>query len=272
MSWLCALWKRHEGTRGRRLLPACWASRVERSPATDGPSLGRAARSGYPLAVGAGRVGVWTRNQPHSARSWELALRAVGAVRGRRGGGGGAFACMWGTRGWALSHARPPFFEACGRDALPTAVGAEVVGVETCHQPHSARSCKLALPAAEAREGARGGAPVACVWGVWGLALSHARPRVLGACRRGPLPTGCGCGGCGREDPSPTPQHVLLRAGFARCVGGTRARPGRGVSSLSVGLRGRAPSPSRPPIPGACGRGPLPTGFGGRGYGRGDPS
>ena len=60
---------------------------------------------------------------------------------------------MWGTRGWALSNARPPFFEACGRDPLPMAVGAEVVGVETCHQP----SCKLALRAAEAHEGARGG-------------------------------------------------------------------------------------------------------------------
>ena len=31
-------------------------------------------------------------------------------------------------------------------------------------------------------------------------------------CSRGPLPTGCGSGGCGRGDPSPTPQRALLRA------------------------------------------------------------
>ena len=45
-SWLCALWGRHEGARGGRLLPGC----------------------------------AGTRHQPHSARSCELALRAVGAT------------------------------------------------------------------------------------------------------------------------------------------------------------------------------------------------
>ena len=34
-----------------------------------------------------GGAGVGTRHQPHSARSFELALRAVGAARGRPGGG-----------------------------------------------------------------------------------------------------------------------------------------------------------------------------------------
>ena len=33
-----------------------------------------------------GGAGVGTRHQPHSARSCELALRAVGAARGRPGG------------------------------------------------------------------------------------------------------------------------------------------------------------------------------------------
>ena len=42
--------------------------------------LGRAAGDHYPLAVGAGGAGVGTRHQPHSARSYELALRAVGAA------------------------------------------------------------------------------------------------------------------------------------------------------------------------------------------------
>ena len=34
----------------------------------------------YPLAVAAGGAGVGTCHQPHSARSYELALRAVGAA------------------------------------------------------------------------------------------------------------------------------------------------------------------------------------------------
>ena len=40
----------------------------------------RAAGTHYPLAVGAGDAGVGTRHQPHSARSCELALRAVGVA------------------------------------------------------------------------------------------------------------------------------------------------------------------------------------------------
>ena len=51
-------------------------------------SLEPAAGAHYPLAVSAGDVGVGTRHQPHSARSCELALRAVGVARGRPWGGG----------------------------------------------------------------------------------------------------------------------------------------------------------------------------------------
>ena len=57
-------------------------------------------------------------------------------------------------------------------------------------------------------------------------------------------------------NPSPTPQRVLLRAGFARCEGGTRA-PGGGASCLGVGRPGLAALPrpttrpsSRRPGPG----------------------
>ena len=48
-------------------------------PPTTSP-LRPAAGAHYPLAVGAGGVGVGTRHQPHSARSYELALRNVGAA------------------------------------------------------------------------------------------------------------------------------------------------------------------------------------------------
>ena len=145
------------------LLPGCGASGGRRSPTPDRPPLGRAAGARHPLAVGAGGVGVGTRHQPHSVRSCEPAVRAVG--RHNSAPGGKSVACAWGIRSWALSHARPPDFGACGR---------------------------------------------------------------------GPLPTGCGCGQCGREDPSPTAQRALLGAGFARCGGGTRAHgPGAPLAWVS---------------------------------------
>ena len=56
-SWLCALWGRHEGARGGRLLPGCGASGVGRSPTPDCPPSGRAAGAHYLLAVGAGGCG-----------------------------------------------------------------------------------------------------------------------------------------------------------------------------------------------------------------------
>ena len=48
-------------------------------PPTTRP-FGRAAGAHYPLALVAGCAGTGTRHQPHSARSCELALRAVGAA------------------------------------------------------------------------------------------------------------------------------------------------------------------------------------------------
>ena len=92
------------------------------------------------------------------------------------------------------------------------------------------------------------------------------------ACGRGPLPTHRRCGGCGHGNPSPTPQRALLRAGFARCGGGTmapgggRLLPGCGASGV-----GRSPDPDHSSFR-ACGRGRLPTGCGCGGCGRGDPS
>ena len=73
--------------------------------------------------------------------------------------------------------------------------------------------------------------------------------RSFGACGRGPLPTGCGCRGCGRGNRSPTPQRALLRAGFARCGGGTRVPGGGGASLAWVwDVRGRPLSHPRPPV------------------------
>ena len=115
-SWLCALWGRHEGARGGRLLPWSGASGVGRSPTPTTRPLGRAAGAHYPVAVGAGGAGAGTRHQPHSARSRELALRNVGAARGRLGGA--PLAWIWGVRGRALSQPRP--LVLCGVPPGPT--------------------------------------------------------------------------------------------------------------------------------------------------------
>ena len=212
----CVLWGRHEGARGRRLLPGCGASGVRRSPDPDCPPSGRAAGAHYPLDVGAGGcgrgdpsptpqrallragfvrcwdgmkvpgggasclgvgrlgsgalppptarplgglpgptthwlwvrggAGVGTRHQPQSARSCELALRAVGA--GRRAPGGGASCLGVGRPGSGALP--PPTVRPLGGLPGPTTHWLWVrggAGVGTCHQPHSARSCELALRA-----------------------------------------------------------------------------------------------------------------------------
>ena len=79
-SWLCALWGRHDGAWGGRPLPVCGASGVGRSPSPDRPFFRALDGAHYPLAVGAGGAGMVTRRQPHSGRSCEPALRAVGTA------------------------------------------------------------------------------------------------------------------------------------------------------------------------------------------------
>ena len=168
-----------------------------------------------------------------------------------------------------------PTTRAFGRAAgahYPLAVGAGDAGVGTHHLPHSARSCELALCAVGAARGCPGGrlVPGSGASGVVRFPTpDHSSFR---ACGRGPLPSGCGCGGCGRVDPSPTPQRALLRAGFARCRGGPRM-PGGGASCRGVGRPGLGalPPPTTQPFR-ACGRGPLPTGCGRGEGGRGDLS
>ena len=122
-------------------------------------------------------------------------------------------------------------------------------------------------------EGARGGGmPLAWVWRVRVRALSHAKPPALGASGRGPSSTGLGCGGCGCGDRSQTPQGALLRAGFARCGGGTRVPPGGASLAWGSGVCSLALSNAQTPVLGTCGRCLLPTGCGCGWCRRGDPS
>ena len=85
-------------------------------------------------------------------------------------------------------------------------------------------------------------------------------------------PLAVGAGGCGRGDPSPTPQRTLLRAGFVRCGGGTRA-PGGGRLLPGCGASGvgRSPTPNCPPSGRAAGA-HYPLAVAAGGCGRGDPS
>ena len=259
------------GTRGPvrgRLLPGCGSSGARRSSTPDRPPLTRPARARHPLGVGAFGMGVRTRHQPHSAHSCALALRAVGAARGRPGEA--SLAYLLGIRvGRSPMPDRPSFGRAAGA-RYPLAVGAGGVSVGTRHQTRSTPSCELALRAVGAARGHPGGGRASCLGvGSPGLSLSSAGPPVLGACGRRPLPTSCGCGGHGHGDPSPTPQRALLQVGFAHCEGGTRAPVGQRLSpGCGASGDGRSPTPDRPPLGRAAGaRHPLAVGAGGVGVG-----
>ena len=223
------------GTRAPGGGASCLGVRRPGSGALPSPttrSFGRAAGAHYPLAVGAGGAGVGTRHQPHSARSCELALRAVGAARGRPGGA--PLAWVWGVSGRALPQPQPLVLS--GVRPGPTTHWLCVRGVWAWGPVTNptARALACWLGALWGRqEGARGGRLLPGR-GASGVGPSptpdHSSFR---ACGRDPLPTGCGCAGCGCGDPSPTPQGALLRAGFAHCGGGMRV-PRGGASCLGV--------------------------------------
>ena len=184
-----------------------------------------------------GGAGVGTRHQPHSARSCELALRAVGAARGRPGGGA---SCL-GVERPGSGALPPPTARPLGGLSGPTTHWLWVrggAGVGTRHQPHSARSCVLW----GRHDGGRGGRlPPGC--GASGVGRSPTPDcppsgRAAGA----HYPLAVVAGGCGRGDPSPTPQRALLRAGFARCGGDTRALGGGAPPAWVWGVRGPLPA------------------------------
>ena len=93
-----------------------------------------------------GGAGVGTCHQPHSARFFVLALRAVGAAQGRPRGGA---SCL-GVERPGLGALPPPTARPLGGLPGPTTHWLWVpgdAGVGTRHPPHSARSCELALRA-----------------------------------------------------------------------------------------------------------------------------
>ena len=245
----CVLWGRHEGAQGESLLPGCGASGVGRSPAPVCPPSGRAAGAHYPLAMDAGRCG---RAAPSPTP--QRALLRAGFARcggGTRAPGRGASCLGVGRPGSGALP--PPTARPLGGLPGPTTHLLWVrggAGVGTLHQPHSARSCMLW----GRHEGARGGRllPGCGASGVGRSPTPNCPPsgRAAGA----HYPLAVGAGGCGRGDPSPTPQRALLRAGFARCEGGMRV-PRGGASFL--GMRrpgsGAVPPPTARPLGGLPG-------------------
>ena len=263
----CVLWGRHEGARGGRLFPGCWASGVGRSPIPDCPPSGRAAGAHYPLAVDAGGCGL----RDPSPTPQRVLLRA-GFARyggGMRAPGGGASCLGLGRPG---SGALPPrTARPLGGLPGPTTHWLWVrggAGVGTRHQAHSARSCVLW----ERHEAARGGRFLPGCGKSRGRALSHPRLPTLWAGCRGPLPTGCGCGGVRAWGPVTNPTARALASWLCALWGrhegarGGRLLPGCGASGV-----GRSPIPDCPPSGRAAGA-HYPLAVGAGGCERRDPS
>ena len=103
-------------------------------------------------------------------------------------------------------------------------------------------------------DGARGGAPPAWVWGVRGRALSHPRLPALWAGCRGPLRTGCGCGGVRAWGPVTNPTARALASWLCALWGRHEVARG-GASCLGVGRPGSGalPFPTARPLGGLPG-------------------
>ena len=230
-------------------VPGGWPSIVVRGVCCQALSLSRLPVSGGgrpgPVAhVSRARV-VWvwnTQHRPHSARSCEPALRAVGVAGGCPGGG-----CL-APLGRLRSGARP-FPAARPLGGLPGSATL-LLSALVCERAGAAVSLWLECPAG-------GCVPRGWWWAVHlGLVfhrcegrlssgaapLPDARPWERAAMTRGPC-VPC-TGGVGMGDPAPAPQHALLRARVARCGGGGRASPGGGALRR---CEGRLSSGARPP-------------------------
>ena len=244
-SWLCALWGRHEGARGGASCLGVGRPGSDALPPPTARPLGGLPGPTTNWLWVRGGAGVGTGHQPHSARSFELALRAVGAARGRPGGGASCLGV--GGPGSGALHPRLPALWAGCRGPLPTGCGCGGVRVWGPVTNPTARALASWLCALRGRhEGARGGRllPGCGASGVRRSPTPDCPPsgRAAGA----HYPLAVGAGGCGRGDPSPTPQRALLRPGFARCRGGMRV-PGGAPPAWVWGVRGRALSHPRLP-------------------------
>ena len=271
-SWLCALWGRHEGAWG--LAPPAWVRGVRGGALSHPrlPALWAGCRGALPTGCGCGGVRAWGPVTNPSARalaSWLCAL-----LGRREGARGGRLLPRCGASG--VGRSSTPDCAPSGRAAgahYPLAVGAGGCG----RGGPSPTPQRALFRAGFARCGggtrAPGGGRLLPRCGASGVERSpipDCSPSGRAAGAHYPLTVGAG--GCGRGDPSPTPQRALFRAGFARCGGSTRAPeggrllPGCGASGV-----GRSPTPDCPPS-GRAARAHYPLAVGMGGCGRGGPS
>ena len=251
----CALWGRHVGAPGGRLLPGCGGPGTGALPSPTSRTLGLASGAHYPLAVGAGGAGMGTHHQPHSTRPCALWGRHEGARGGRLSPGCGA---SWDGRSPTpdLSSVR-----ACGRGPLPTGYGCGGCG----HGDPSPTPQHAPLRAVGAACGCPRGAPLAWVWGVRGRALSHPRPLVRSGLRPGPTTHWLWVRGLRAWGPVSNPTAHALG-----CCGGGMRVPRGGASCMGVGRPGSGalPPPTSRPFGRAAGAHyPLAVGSGGAGVG-----
>ena len=186
--------------------------------------LERAARVPRPVCPRCGRCG---RGDP--TRAPQRAPLQAGVARcgggGRASPGGVPSAVLRGVWGQALPLPRLPALWAGCRGSRPLVLSGLrpgptthwlwVRGVRDCGSVTNPTTGALAswLCALWGRhEGAWGGRPLPGCGGSGDGRSTSPDLSSVRVCGRGPLPTTCGCGGCGRGDPSPTPQRALLRA------------------------------------------------------------
>ena len=213
-----------------------WGVRGRALPQPRLPALWAGCRGPLPTGCGYGGMRAWgpvTRPQ--------RALLRAGFARcggGMRVPGGGASCLGVGRPGSGALP--PPTARPLGGLPGPTTHWLwvrGVAGVGTRHQPHSARSCELALRAVGAARGRPGGGAAAWVWGVRGGALSHPRLPALWAGCRGPLPTGCGWGGVRAWGPVTNPT-AHTPASWLCALWGRHEGARGGASCLGVGRPG----------------------------------
>ena len=187
----------------------------------------------FPGAVG---VGVRTQHRPHSVRSCEPSLRAVGVARGRPRG-----RALRRCEGRLSSGSLPP--HAARPQSGMSGSATHVLWARVCGCGGPALSLWLACPAGCCMprgwwEAVLGGAAFHCCEArLVSGAVPPPAARPLGRAARVLRPVFPGRSWCGCGDPAPTRRHALLRAVVAHCGGGGRVSLG-GVAPGAI-VRGR---------------------------------
>ena len=169
--------------------------------------------------------------------------------------GGAPLAWVWRVQGRALSQTRLPALWVGCRGPLPTSCGCGAVRAWGPVTNPTARALASWLCALWGRhKGARGRAPPAWVWGVRGRALSHPRLPALWVGCRGPLPTGCGCGGVRSWGPATNPTARALASWLCALWGRHEgARGGTSFLGVKRPVSGALPPPTARPLGGLPG-------------------